>query len=122
MESRRPVSNQPRTPAGWAEGDISSIKKSRVPVELTECVETKTITTTTTTQRSYPGLVVQEPRHLHDIKEYPLAARPVPPKLRSCTYSAGPNISESWTLGEQGYLVSRHRSSSLERRRWTLSV
>jgi F-box and WD-40 domain protein CDC4 len=77
-------------------------------LELAECVETKTVTTTTTTKRAYPGLLVQEPRHLHDLKEYPLASRPVPPELSSCTYFAAPNVSESWTVGEEGLLVRRH--------------
>jgi F-box and WD-40 domain protein CDC4 len=53
-----------------------------------ECIETKTITTTTTTKRSYPPLFLRQPRDVHslDSKEYPLASRPTPPELRRLTY------------------------------------
>lgn len=63
-----------------------------------ECVETKTITTTTTTKRSYPPLFLREPRdvHLLDSKEYPLASRPTPPELRTLTFDVDDHELGSW--------------------------
>lgn len=74
---------------GWSETrrlrseDIASFH-----IELAECVETKTITTTTTTKRSYPPLLVQPPRPLEtlDSKQYPLARKPTPDEIASFTY------------------------------------
>ncbi|KAG7285808.1 hypothetical protein NEMBOFW57_008102 [Staphylotrichum longicolle] len=63
-----------------------------------ECIETKTVTTTTTTKRSYPPLFLREPRDVHtlDSKEYPLAARPTPPELRKLTFDLDDYEPESW--------------------------
>lgn len=57
---------------------------SRLQYEVAECVETKTVTTTTTTKRSFPPLFIRQPRALEslDSKEYPLANGPTPPDLR----------------------------------------
>lgn len=74
---------------GWSETrrlrseDIASFH-----IELAECVETKTITTTTTTKRSYPPLLVQPPRPLEtlDSKQYPLARKPTPDEIASFSY------------------------------------
>lgn len=62
---------------------------SRLRVELSECVETKTVTTTTTTKRSFPPVTVRESRPLSalDNKEYPLANKPLPPELASFSYT-----------------------------------
>lgn len=56
-----------------------------------ECIETKIITTTTTTKRSYPPLQVRQPRSLEqlDAKEYPLANQPLPEELVHFSYTTG---------------------------------
>jgi hypothetical protein len=61
---------------------------TRLQVERLECVETKTITTTTTTKRSYPPLIVRPPRALHslDAREYPLAVKPTPEELTNFSF------------------------------------
>jgi F-box and WD-40 domain protein CDC4 len=56
-------------------------------IELAECVETKTVTTTTTTKRSYPPLRVrQRPLSSLDSKEYPLALKATPPELAELSF------------------------------------
>lgn len=69
-----------------APGTVPS-RGARLQFEVAECVETKTVTTTTTTKRSYPPLYVREPRSLQfrDVKEYPLATKPTPPELSKFT-------------------------------------
>ncbi|EPE02446.1 cell division control protein [Ophiostoma piceae UAMH 11346] len=61
---------------------------SRLQFEIAECVETKTITTTTTTKRAYPPVYVRERRPLKslDSKEYPLAGKPTPPELAKFSF------------------------------------
>lgn len=74
---------------GWDESDeIVSHRTTRLQIELAECVETKTVTTTTTTKRSYPPLLAHPPRCLEslDIKEYPLALKPTPFELANFSY------------------------------------
>jgi F-box and WD-40 domain protein CDC4 len=63
-----------------------------------ECIETRTVTTTTTTKRSYPPLFLREPRALHslDSKEYPLASRPTPPELRKLIFHVDGYEPEYW--------------------------
>lgn len=63
-----------------------------------ECIETKTVTTTTTTKRSYPPLFLREPRDVLslDSKEYPLAAKPTPPELRKFTFDLDDYETRSW--------------------------
>lgn len=88
MENRRPRSSQ--RVLTWQE-DAATVTEHRVMQFAEECVETKTVTTTTTTKRSYPPLFIREPRDLHllDSKEYPLASRPTPPELRKLTFDLG---------------------------------
>lgn len=71
----------------WDDADALSPHAS-MKFEMAECIETKTITTTTTTKRSYPPMFVRESRALAslDSKEYPLAQRPVPPELAHFTF------------------------------------
>lgn len=74
---------------GWSETRrLGSEDIASFHIELAECVETKTITTTTTTKRSYPPLLVQPPRSLEslDSKQYPLARKPTPNEIASFTY------------------------------------
>jgi F-box and WD-40 domain protein CDC4 len=72
----------------WIEGDDPSPRRtSRLQIELAECVETKTITTTTTTKRSYPPLLIREQSlDKLDVKEYPLALKAIPAGLTNFSY------------------------------------
>jgi F-box and WD-40 domain protein CDC4 len=72
----------------WLEGDAPSPRRtSRLQIELAECVETKTITTTTTTKRSYPPLLIREQSlDKLDAKEYPLALKAIPAALANFSY------------------------------------
>jgi F-box and WD-40 domain protein CDC4 len=88
--SRRPRSVQ-TVSVRWEEGqDTVSQDTSRLHIELAECVETKTVTTTTTTKRSYPPLLVrQRPLSGLDSKEYPLASKETPPELTNFSFEPG---------------------------------
>lgn len=57
-------------------------------IDMAECVETKTVTTTTTTKRQYPPLFIHAPKPLDslDTKKYPLAAKPTPKEISSFSY------------------------------------
>ncbi|KAI0133879.1 hypothetical protein BJ170DRAFT_716036 [Xylariales sp. AK1849] len=83
----RPRSSQTTVSVNWDEADPLS-SHPRMKFEVAECIETKTITTTTTTKRSYPPLFVREPKPLLslDSKEYPLAQKPTPPELANFTF------------------------------------
>jgi hypothetical protein len=85
--ARYPRSTQ-TVSVGWEEGeDTVSQGTSRLRIELAECVETKTVTTTTTTKRSYPPLLVhQRPLSRLDSKEYPLARKDTPPELAKLSF------------------------------------
>jgi F-box and WD-40 domain protein CDC4 len=67
---------------GWEEQDTVS----RIQIGVAECVETKTITTTTTTKRSYPSLLVRNPLASLDVKEYPLAHKEIPAELANFSF------------------------------------
>jgi F-box and WD-40 domain protein CDC4 len=86
-ETRFPRSTQ-TVSLGWEEGeDALSQHTSSLRIELAECVETKTVTTTTTTKRSYPPLRVrQRPLASLDAKEYPLASKAPPPELTDLSF------------------------------------
>jgi F-box and WD-40 domain protein CDC4 len=81
----------------WEEDEGTSTRR-RIMHFTEECIETKTVTTTTTTKRSFPPLRVREPRdvHLLDSKEYPLASRPTPPELRRLTFDLDAGESDVW--------------------------
>ncbi|KAB5518900.1 WD40-repeat-containing domain protein [Coniochaeta sp. 2T2.1] len=87
----------------WDEEDAGTRRPARLQFEVAECVETKTITTTTTTRRSYPPLFVREPRSLQslDSKEYPLASRPTPPELSQVTLDMPDFDAERWSLDNE---------------------
>ena len=89
-EVRRPRSSQ-RVSISWNEPDHSLGRPARLHFDVAECVETKTVTTTTTTKRSFPPLFIREPRPLEslDTKEYPLAMRATPPELSRFTLDFG---------------------------------
>lgn len=106
MEARRPRSSQ-RVSMSWEEEDATVTSHRMMQMQFAEeCIETKTVTTTTTTKRSYPPLFVREPRDLHslDSKEYPLASRPTPPELRKLTFDLGDGEDSAWACEEESDL------------------
>ena len=81
-EVSRPRSSQ-MVSVNWNDAtETDAARGARLQFEIAECVETKTVTTTTTTKRSYPPLYVREPRTLQslDAKEYPLWPCVEPPR------------------------------------------
>ncbi|KAK4198729.1 WD40-repeat-containing domain protein [Triangularia verruculosa] len=99
MDVRRPRSSH-KVSMTWEEDEVTS---RRMMQFAEECIETKTVTTTTTTKRSYPSLFVREPRSLQslDSKEYPLAARQTPPELRKLTFDLDDHDLEGWADEDQ---------------------
>ncbi|KAI2633402.1 WD40 repeat-like protein [Xylaria nigripes] len=87
MEPKRPRSSQTTVSVNFDEPDSLS-PHPRIKFGVAECIETKTVTTTTTTKRSYPPLLVRESRPLLslDAKEFPLARKPTPPELANFTF------------------------------------
>lgn len=70
----------------WNDDTISR-HTSTLQIGMAECVETKTVTTTTTTKRSYPPLLIRQySLDKLDAKEYPLASRPTPVELLNFSY------------------------------------
>lgn len=61
----------------------------RFQLQVSECVETKTVTTTTRLTRKFPHVFVRDPTPLErlDSKEYPLAMKPTPPELLGFSYN-----------------------------------
>ena len=87
IRHRRPRSSQ-TVSIEWADGqDTASQQTSKLHIEVTDCVETKTVTTTTTTKRTYPPLLVRQ-RALSslDSKEYPLASKNTPHELSTFSF------------------------------------
>ncbi|KAI1880498.1 hypothetical protein JX265_000738 [Neoarthrinium moseri] len=93
----RPRSSQTTVSVNWDDADSLS-PHPRIKFEVAECIETKTVTTTTTTKRAFPPMFVREPRPLLslDSKEYPLARRPTPPELANFTFDLDEHGSLSW--------------------------
>ncbi|KAK3361590.1 WD40-repeat-containing domain protein [Lasiosphaeria ovina] len=111
-EACRPRSSQ-RVSMTWEEDD-ATITHHRVMQFAEECIETKTVTTTTTTKRAYPALLIREPRDLYllDSKEYPLASKPTPPELRKLTLDLGDREGEAWSFDEDSEVPVRRSQSS----------
>ncbi|TGJ88599.1 hypothetical protein E0Z10_g158 [Xylaria hypoxylon] len=88
MEPKRPRSSQTTVSVNFDDPNSLS-PHPRIKFGVAECIETKTITTTTTTKRSYPPLLVRESRPLFslDAKEFPLARKPTPPELAHFAFS-----------------------------------
>ncbi|KAI1758465.1 WD40 repeat-like protein [Xylaria castorea] len=97
MEPKRPRSSQTTVEVNFDEPDAIS-PHPRIKFGLAECIETKTVTTTTTTKRSYPPLLVRESRPLLslDAKEFPLAQKPTPPELAHFAFSVDGSDSFPW--------------------------
>ncbi|TWU74970.1 SCF ubiquitin ligase complex subunit cdc4 [Metarhizium rileyi] len=85
-EPRRPRS-APKVSVNIAEG--SQTNSRRFQLQVSECVETKTVTTTTRLTRKFPQVFVRDPTPLEglDTKEYPLAMKPTPPELLEFSYN-----------------------------------
>lgn len=87
-ESQAPEKRSQTVSLGWVEEpETVSGRTARLQIELAECVETKTVTTTTTTKRAYPPLLFTQ-RSLESLnaKEYPLASKPLPAELLKFSY------------------------------------
>jgi len=94
----------------WEEDEATVTEHRMMQMQFAEeCIETKTVTTTTTTKRSYPPLFVRGPRGLQqlDAKEYPLASRPTPPELRKLTFDLGDIDGDCWNNGSLDPRVGR---------------
>lgn len=109
-EIRRPRTNQRLTVSfdDSEEADVSG-SAARLQYEIAQCVETRTITTTTTTKRSFPPLLIRRPRPLEslDTKEYPLAQGPTPLNLRKFTLDLSETDDDvAWSFNEPA--VSHH--------------
>ncbi|RYP45563.1 hypothetical protein DL768_008112 [Monosporascus sp. mg162] len=105
MESRRRSRpNQTTVSVNFDDADPLTPNGSRssMKFEVAECIETKTITTTTTTKRSYPPFLLKESRPLSslDSKEYPLAQKPTPPELANFTFSLDHQDVVSWPAND----------------------
>ncbi|KAI1320581.1 WD40 repeat-like protein [Xylariaceae sp. FL0255] len=100
MESRRPRSSQTTVSVNFDESDCLSPNHPRIKFGMAECIETKTITTTTTTKRSYPPLLVRESRPLLtlDAKEFPLARKPTPPELANFSFVLNDDGFVDWPM------------------------
>ncbi|KAL2130146.1 hypothetical protein VTI74DRAFT_6835 [Chaetomium olivicolor] len=113
MDARRPRSSH-KVSMTWEE-DENTVTHHRMMQFAEECIETKTVTTTTTTKRSYPPFYLREPRDVNslDSKEYPLAARPTPPELRTLTFDLYDQDSEPWE-DDEGTEAQLQRSQSAD--------
>ncbi|TEY34243.1 hypothetical protein BOTCAL_0642g00040 [Botryotinia calthae] len=98
---------------GWEDGDDTVGHASRLQVELEDIIETKTVTTTTTTKRSYPPLLFQNPRPFDslDAKEYPLAFKPTPAELTRFSYEIDGRQME---YEEDNLRIIMHKNSPTE--------
>ncbi|KAI2470184.1 WD40 repeat-like protein [Annulohypoxylon bovei var. microspora] len=101
MEPGRPQSSQTTVSVNFDDADSVS-PHPRIKFGVAECIETKTITTTTTTKRSYPPLLVRETKPLSslDSKEYPLAQKPTPPELAKFTFNVAHYGGISWPVDD----------------------
>ncbi|KAK5996558.1 Cell division control protein 4 [Cladobotryum mycophilum] len=87
-QTRRPRSAQKQTVSVNIAESSSQNGARRFQLEVSECVETKTITTTTRLTRKFPQVFIRDPAPLEslDAKEYPLAMKPPPPELMQFSY------------------------------------
>lgn len=82
-----------------SEGGLESPR--RFQLEMSECVETKTVTTTTRLTRKFPQVFVSNPTPLEslDTKEYPLATKPTPPEIADFSYRVHMEETDSQETG-----------------------
>ena len=88
LEPRPPKSAQ-TVAVSFEGGNNQNGGNRRFQLEVSECVETKTVTTTTRLTRKFPQVFVRDPAPLQtlDSKEYPLALKPTPPELLTFSYN-----------------------------------
>ncbi|KAK3191367.1 SCF ubiquitin ligase complex subunit cdc4 [Lecanicillium sp. MT-2017a] len=88
LETRRPKSAQNQTVSVNIAEASGQNGARRFQLQVSECVETKTVTTTTRLTRKFPHVFVRDPTPLSslDAKEYPLATKPTPPELNSFSF------------------------------------
>lgn len=113
LEPRHPKPSQ-TVSVNISEG--SQNRARRFQLEVSECVETKTVTTTTRLTRKFPQVFVRDPVPLEnlDTKEYPLAMKPTPPELIQFSYNM-PGAQETDDEGEddtRDNQVSLHHAAS----------
>ncbi|KAJ6438864.1 cell division control protein 4 [Purpureocillium lavendulum] len=86
VEPRRPRSAQT---VSVSLADAQQKPGRRFQLEVSECVETKTVTTTTRLTRKFPHVFVRDPTPLVnlDTKEYPLAMKETPLELMQFQYN-----------------------------------
>ncbi|KAK5626534.1 hypothetical protein RRF57_002249 [Xylaria bambusicola] len=108
METKRPRSSQTTVSVKYDDPDSLS-PHPRIKFSA-ECIETKIVTTTTTTKRTYPPLQVHESRPLFslDAKEYPLARKPTPPELAHFAFSVDNH--DSLLLSTEDDSLTHHQS------------
>lgn len=89
LETRRPRSAQTQTVAVNMVETPNHQGPRRFQLQVSECVETKTVTTTTRLTRKFPQVYVRDPTPLAslDAKEYPLAMKPTPPELAGFSFT-----------------------------------
>ncbi|KAI0835023.1 WD40 repeat-like protein [Hypoxylon sp. FL0890] len=115
MESGRPRSSHTTVSVNFDEADSLS-PHPRLKFGVAECIETKTVTTTTTTKRSYPPLLVRESKPLSslDSKEYPLAQKPTPPELAKFTFDVAHYGGVPWPVDDAEVQQGSQQSTSSE--------
>ncbi|GAB0132239.1 hypothetical protein EsDP_00000680 [Epichloe bromicola] len=115
LEPRRPRSAQ-TVSVNIAEG--SKDNERRFQLQVSECVETKTVTTTTRLTRKFPRVFLRDPAPLEtlDTKEYPLASKPTPPELLEFSYEAPgeERLEEEAFDGEEEDNVPQNRNCGQE--------
>lgn len=91
LEPRRPRSGHTQTVSVNIAESTPPNGNRRFQLHVSECVETKTVTTTTRLTRKFPQVFIRDPAPLEslDTKEYPLATKPTPPELADFSYSFG---------------------------------
>lgn len=89
IEARRPRSAQTQTVAVNMVEAPNQQGARHFQLHVSECVETKTVTTTTRLTRKFPQVFVRDPTPLAslDAKEYPLAMKPTPPELAGFSFT-----------------------------------
>ncbi|KAH6609934.1 f-box and wd-40 domain-containing cdc4 [Trichoderma cornu-damae] len=91
LEPRRPRSAHTQTVSVNIAESTPPNGSRRFQLHVSECVETKTVTTTTRLTRKFPQVFIRDPAPLDslDAKEYPLAMKPAPPELADFSYRFG---------------------------------